>query len=280
MSDENKVQEIEARQPAQKPRVLLNTYTGTQLAGEALVTDHIFSYILCGQHEVWVGGSRYTFGEGDFRFFKRNQLARYVKSPAGGSFKSLAVHIDQYTLREISDAYGLMADKSDDHSGAILLRPDNWLKGFADSLLPYVMQQQPDQRIVALKTRELVLLLLQNNPAFKNILFDFSEPGKIDMEAFMNSHYRYNVSLERFAFLTGRSLSGFKRDFEKLYQTSPGRWLVQKRLQEARYRIESQHEKPGDVYLDLGFEDLSHFSFAYKKAFGYAPNKRHSNINL
>jgi AraC-like DNA-binding protein len=42
-----------------------------------------------------------------------------------------------------------------------------------------------------------------------------------------------------------------------------------------------------DVYLDLGFEDLSHFSFTFKEQFGVAPPKLsasrshpvHGNLN-
>jgi len=32
-----------------------------------------------------------------------------------------------------------------------------------------------------------------------------------------------------------------------------------------------QGRKPKDIYLELGFEDLSHFSFAFKKRYGIAP---------
>jgi len=106
----------------------------------------------------------------------------------------------------------------------------------------------------------LLFLVLKTNPKLKNVLFDFSEPGKIDIEAFMNSHYRYNIGLERFAFMTGRSLSGFKRDFGKCFGTSPGKWLLKKRLTEANYLLQNQHVRPSDIYLDLGFKDLSHFS--------------------
>jgi AraC-like DNA-binding protein len=34
----------------------------------------------------------------------------------------------------------------------------------------------------------------------------------------------------------------------------------------------SAGKKPSDVYLEVGFEDLSHFSFAFKKEFGKAPS--------
>ena len=89
----------------------------------------------------------------------------------------------------------------------------------------------------------------------------------------MNRNYKFNVSIKRFAYLTGRSLSAFKRDFRDTFDDSPSHWLVQKRLQEAFFLIEKRKEKPSEIYLDLGFEDLSHFSFAFKKQFGYPPTQ-------
>ncbi|MGZ3946425.1 MAG: helix-turn-helix domain-containing protein, partial [Mucilaginibacter sp.] len=100
-----------------------------------------------------------------------------------------------------------------------------------------------------------------------------SEPGKIDLEAFMNKNFHFNVGLDRFAYLTGRSLATFKRDFEKLFSITPSRWLQQRRLQEAHYLIKEKGRTASDIYLDLGFEDLSHFSFAFKKLYGLAPSK-------
>jgi AraC family transcriptional regulator, exoenzyme S synthesis regulatory protein ExsA len=115
-------------------------------------------------------------------------------------------------------------------------------------------------------------LLLRLDNKVGDLLFDFSEPGKIDLEEFMNEHFTFNVEMKRFAFLTGRSLSTFKRDSEKIFHTAPGRWLRQKRLNQAYYLIKEKGEKPSDVYLEVGFEDLSHFSFAFKKEFGKAPS--------
>ncbi|RAJ08295.1 AraC-like DNA-binding protein [Chitinophaga skermanii] len=258
------------------PQILFNAYTNAQMEGEAFVTDHIFSYIIAGKQDIWVAGNKYAFGEGDYRFFTRNQLARYVKTPVSGIFQSIAVHIDQFTLQDMSEQYGLHKTHPSNPGAPVLLQPGNLLQGYVDSLRPYLHLQQPDPQIIALKTRELVLLLIKNEPRLKDILFDFSEPGKLDLQAFMNNHFRYNVPLERFAYLTGRSLSGFKRDFEKLYHTSPGKWLLEKRLQAAKFLLEEKNEKPSNIYLDLGFEDLSHFSHAYKKAYGHAPN-RHLN---
>jgi AraC-like DNA-binding protein len=143
------------------------------------------------------------------------------------------------------------------------------------SLLAYetILKDKVADELLFVKQKEAILLLLQLVPAFKNVLFDFSEPGKIDLEGFMTRNFHFNVQLKRFAYLTGRSLATFKRDFEKIFHITPSRWLQQRRLQEAYYLIKEQQKMPSDVYLELGFEDLSHFSFVFKKTFGIAPSK-------
>lgn len=53
---------------------------------------------------------------------------------------------------------------------------------------------------------------------------------------------------------------------------TPQKWLTERRLELAHYQIEEKQRKPIDVYFEVGFENLSHFSHAFKKHFGYAPN--------
>jgi AraC-like DNA-binding protein len=65
--------------------------------------------------------------------------------------------------------------------------------------------------------------------------------------------------MNRFAYLTGRSLASFKRDFQQVFNMSPGRWLHQRRLQEAHYLIMEKGTAPSDVYLEVGFADLPFF---------------------
>ena len=192
----------------------------------------------------------------------------------GGEFKSFSVYFDQPFLRNLSMETGYKMEKHMEDPAVIHLKPDPLYKNYFDSLPPYMLLNgEEDAGLVALKLREAALLLLKVNPGMKDILFDFSEPGKIDLEAFMSRNFHFNVDLNRFAYLTGRSLATFKRDFEKLFHLTPSRWLQQRRLQEAFYLIKEKGKTPSDIYLDLGFEDLSHFSFAFKKQFGAAPTK-------
>ena len=130
-----------------------------------------------------------------------------------------------------------------------------------------------DATFADLKREELLLILLKVQPELANVFFEFGMPEKIDLEAFMNRNFKFNVTIERFAYLTGRSISAFKRDFKTIFNDTPNRWLVQKRLQEAHFLIEKKNQRSSDIYLDLGFEDLSHFSYAFKQSFGLTPTE-------
>ena len=79
------------------------------------------------------------------------------------------------------------------------------------------------------------------------------------------------MNIEKFGHMTGRSLTTFKRDFKKAFNTTPQKWLIEKRLALAHQQLERDGRKPIEVYLETGFENLSHFSFAFKKHFGYPP---------
>lgn len=82
-----------------------------------------------------------------------------------------------------------------------------------------------------------------------------------------------NITLEKFAEMSGRSLSTFNRDFRKIFQMSPHKWIKQKRLELARKLLISTSKKASDVYLEVGFEDLAHFSRSFKSYFGLNPSE-------
>jgi transcriptional regulator GlxA family with amidase domain len=87
----------------------------------------------------------------------------------------------------------------------------------------------------------------------------------------MEENYCYNLKLEEFARLTSRSLSAFKRDFQKIYNTTPGKWLTQKRLDHAMHLLTHLNRTVSETAFESGFENLAHFSRCFKQKFGMPP---------
>nr|WP_246101770.1 AraC family transcriptional regulator [Pedobacter westerhofensis] len=148
------------------------------------------------------------------------------------------------------------------------------IESYLASLLPYFeLQDELPEKLVTLKIEEALTILRSLDKRVDSFLADFSEPGKIDLEEFMEQNYMFNMPLERFSYLTGRSLTTFKRDFINIYGATPQRWLTKKRLKLAHYLLSESKQKSVEVYREVGFENLSHFSYAFKKQFGYAPKE-------
>jgi AraC-like DNA-binding protein len=241
---------------------------------EQLVPEHTLGYLVSGESHFYSNFGTVVAKAGMMGLMRRNTLLKSVKiPPPGGEFRSVNILFDSAFLRRYSVENGIGPIGRYTGEPMRELRFDPFIKGYFDSLLPYFNHPGPlSDNMAEIKTREAIELLLQHDPALRDFLFDFSEPYKIDLEAFMNQNYMYNITSAQFARLTGRSLAGFKRDFQKIFKTPPSQWLLRKRLAEAYYQIREKGHKPVDVYLNVGFENLSHFSYSFKKEFGVAPS--------
>lgn len=257
-----------------KGRVFLTCTMDEVHTWENVAPQHILAYVVSGELTMSYGRNALTFGAGDTVLVPKNQLSRSVKSPlAGAPFKCMSMLLPEEQLREFYLDRPILETWSENIAKQRPVNPHPLLDSFFGSLLPYFdMQDELPEAIVALKIREALTILDAVDKRASAILGTFNEIGKIDLEKYMEEHFMYNLPLERFAFLTGRSLTTFKSDFKKIFNNSPGKWLTEKRLHLAHSKLADEKQKVSDVYHSVGFENLSHFSFAFKKAFGYPPS--------
>jgi len=232
-------------------------------------------YIQSGSIHFSTADGVRVYRAGDIVLIRRNQLTRAEKIPDinGEPVKSITLFLTQENLRQyaVENAIG----QQPVYSGQKMLRlsPNVFLEAFFHSLVPYFDHPEAlSEPLMQLKTKEAIELLLRLDNGVRKFLFDFSEPYKMDLEAFMLRNFEYNVPMKEFARLSGRSISTFKRDFQKTFETTPEKWLRAQRLEKAYYLIKEKHQKPGEIYLRVGFENLSHFSTAFKEHFGFTPS--------
>ncbi len=123
------------------------------------------------------------------------------------------------------------------------------------------------------KVENTLKAIINANPKLAILFKEFSLAQRADLTLFMNTNYMLKVPLETMALMSGRSLSTFEREFKLIFNTTPHQWVLKKRLLLAYDLLISTERTVSDVYLEAGFEDLGHFSRAFKKEFGINPSE-------
>ena len=150
-------------------------------------------------------------------------------------------------------------------------RPD--IRSLFESVVPYFDSGiKPSDDVLKLKMIEGIYVLLNTDRNLYASLFDFVDPWKIDIVDYLNENYMHDLSMEEIAGYTGRSLATFKRDFAKISELTPQKWIIRRRLETAHDLIKSGKKKVTEACFDVGFKNLSHFSKVYKETYGYAPS--------
>ena len=246
---------------------------------EEMVSEHMLVYLCSGELDLIAPDKKYHLKKGDSFFIKRNHLVRKIKQPSknGEPFKGLFLQLKMPFLKRMLHEHNftvpLVSNPVTAKSTYVMLEKHPFLNGLFYSLEQYFdAQQYPSKELMEVKLQEAVFTLLQLRPDLGQVLFDFAEPWKINLEDFMNKNYKCDLSVEDFAHYTGRSLSTFKKDFAEIFHNTPSRWIVKRRLEEAKCLMEKLGKKPTDVYLEVGFKNLSHFSTAFKREFGISPS--------
>ena len=253
------------------PDIKLSCYEDKFFKSDIMFDHHMLIWFISGETKIVQAEGTYVFTAGDIFLIPRNQLATIINYPKNGlPHKTVVMHLSIDRLRNF---YVDMNVKTSVVLSQKICHYSNHplLESCLTSLIPYFDMKELPENIATLKITEAISILRSIDIGIDNILANFEEPGKIDLVSYMEKNFMFNMPMEKFGYLTGRSITTFKRDFKKAFNTTPQRWLTQKRLELAHYQFVEKHKKPIDVCYEVGFENLSHFSYAFKKQFGYAP---------
>ena len=239
--------------------------------------EHTLIYIHSGELEITDNGKKTILHAGDCAFMRRDNhmwLQKRIKD--GKPYRSVVMKFSREYLREYFNTLNRkdLPDNVKRDKRSLMKFPENRLdvRSLFESLLPYFDEYaSPDEEILKMKMTEGMLAILRTNENLYASLFDFVEPWKIDIVDFLEKNYMNDLSLDEIAYYTGRSLATFKRDFKKISDLTPQKWLIRRRLEAARDLIIKGGSKVSEICFDVGFKNLSHFSKLYKETYGMSP---------
>ncbi|MCF2518809.1 AraC family transcriptional regulator [Dyadobacter sp. CY351] len=246
-----------------------------QLVFEQIVPEHLLVHVYVGRITVKTADKTYYISSGQTALFARNQLAKFEKEPDGQiPFNASTIFFTQNFLQAYYKDMTLEKRKKSGNPRVVYMQKHALLDDLFHSVSLYARHNEAfvPNELALLKVKEAVTVLRALDKNVDDLLLDFSRPHKTDLADFMQRNFMFNIPISRFAYLTGRSLATFKRDFQNTFGTSPQKWLTETRLKQAHFLIAEDRQKPSQVYLEVGFENFSHFSYAFRQHYGYRPS--------
>src|SRR6201996_7083055 len=201
--------------------------------------------VISGEVRIAAADRSFRFFAGDTILFPRDQLGKMSKLPLNGEpCKAISVIFQNDRLKHYYRDIEPLAQRRIE---PLVYTDHPLLHSLFNSLAPYFdLADALPADIASLKVEEAIRVLRAIDPLTDGLLGHFESPGKIDLSTFMEQNFRFNLPLEKFGYLTGRSFTTFKKNFKSVFNQSPGRWLTQKRLKLAHYQIAEQKRKPSE----------------------------------
>lgn len=251
-----------------------------------MLKEHFLLFAVEGVNELSIGNRIFSLKKGEMLLIKKATYVEIVK--AGNALDNFMYESVSFTLKKdiIIDFIKLI--ELDEYSGKpvaddeILIHPyGRRLQSFLASLKPYFDDNEGIKTgLFKLKILELLYDLSQENPGFLQQLINLNRYETRDLVKTIEAHYLKPYTLQELAYISGRSLSGFRREFESLFQTTPAKWIQEKRLQKARDLFLATQLTIANICYEVGYENVSHFSRLYKSHFGYSPSETKNQVIL
>ena len=233
-----------------------------------------FLYVMRGK-KIWQSSrSKYCVREGEAIFVKKG--ANIIHQFFEEGFCSLMIFVpDDFISNVIKESSAPIPKCTVENTDTVIyLYLDEVLSGYFHSVLPYFAKEEPPPgNLLEIKFKELILdlLLSPRNESLCSYFRSLCDRSKTSIREIMESNFIYNLKLEKFAYLSGRSITSFKKDFIITFNCTPGKWLLKRRLEHAKYLLEITDKNINELVFETGFENASHFIRVFKQAFGLAP---------
>jgi len=240
----------------------------TGIKGSMFLEDHLLVVVLDGKYTVKHNEQNYTLHKNEMVLLRKAISIEYEKA---GDF--MLIFLKDDFLKEFIQGIKVYEKPKAELVPVSIITADKRLLGFIESLKPLMNEKKSvDENLIKLKMFEFLYNLGNINSTLLHQLLQLNQNTRQNLEYVLETNYMNPVSLEDLAYLSGRSLSGFKRDFSSQYKIPPSRWIRERRLVRAMELLTTTEMTVTDICFALGFENVSHFSRLFKEHYGHTPS--------
>ena len=252
--------------------------TSDVVKSKVILGMNMFSFLQVGKKQVHFAGTSVAVNKDQSLLLKKGNWLWTELLDKEAIYYCKLFFFSEEKLKHFLEKHANKNKIKNDEIPYFIIRNDAYITSYLNSLS--TITEAPTvfmENLLSVKFEELMLYLLQKyGRKFELYLYSLIIKETSPFKKVVENKIHSNLKLEDIAFLCNMSLSTFKRHFIKEYNTSPGKWLQDKRLQKAKETLEQGNLKPTDIYLDFGYNNLSNFSIAFKNKFGFNPSETSS----
>jgi AraC family transcriptional regulator, exoenzyme S synthesis regulatory protein ExsA len=137
--------------------------------------------------------------------------------------------------------------------------------------------KEPDYMDIKLQELLHLIACIGDSDIFHGLLSRNIASNKRNLHRLLETHDILHLTVSDMAYLSGRSLSSFNRDFKQIYSIPPQKWLRDKRLSRAKWLLENRDISVTETALEVGYENVSNFIRVFKLKYGKTP--KHIKMN-
>ncbi len=246
------------------------------LNNERYASAHALTVVLRGQLKIEpFERAAFMVSPGQMVFLPKGLYLISDLLPKGQSFEALVFFFEE---RLITDFLRQVEIRSAEIpiSIPLVMTYSSRVRQYADNLcVLYGGQVSAHKKVTEIKLLELLHLLSQSEDGarFLRQLQALQHKARRNIKDFMAINFDKPLAIEDYAYLTGRSLSTFRRDFKRQFEMAPKQWLIDRRLEKARELLTTTHTNVTQAAFAVGYEDLSHFIKAFQKKYSISPKQ-------
>ncbi|OBZ08794.1 AraC family transcriptional regulator [Bacillus sp. FJAT-27264] len=243
--------------------------------GSLFLEDHMLLFVQRGVYTINYGGKIYNVRKNEMILLKKAIVVQYLKTgdPEGdGMMEYRMFFLKDDLLREFAKMANVKPQKPA-VSTAVSVKPVNErLLKYVDSLNPYFSEPENiDENLIKIKLLELLFDLAAADQDLMLQLLQLKQQVRSDIPKIVEDNILNPVSVNDLAYLSGRSLSSFKRDFQSIYSMPPHQWIRERRLDRAKDLLMNSSLSVTDICFMTGFENITHFSRTFKERYDLSP---------
>ncbi len=243
------------------------------------------SYVISGEGRRILGDTEEAFSEGEVILVAPEMPHQWIFSPdktdSDGNIENITISFPTDLLQRLAAVmpeFSPLAEWYEQLGASIKFSPSECANIAA--VLRRMERESEMERIVSLLQ---MLVGIRRDRNF-TVAGRFAAPTTVDdkikkIEIYISCNYNQNISIDQLARHVGMNRSSLCTMFKRRTGTTVIEYLLNHRIEVAKYLLASTDESISSCCYNCGFNDVPHFNRTFKQMVGMTPGEYRSHIS-